>query len=80
MPNYIVNLLPKDTDQSSIKKIFAESTDVQLNKISSQTRKRISLDDSERSVALLNRLKSLNIIRSYGKNWLRAGLSADIVE
>ncbi len=76
----IVNLLPKDTDQSSIKKIFAESTDVQLNKISSQTRKRISLDDSERSVALLNRLKSLNIIRSYGKNWLRAGLSADIVE
>lgn len=76
----IVNLLPSDTNKDSLKKIFSNSSDIQLNKISSYSRKRISLDENSRHIALLERLKSQAIIRSYGQSWWSTGLFAYIVE
>lgn len=77
----MVNGLPSTTDRTAIKQIFVSSVNEQLRKISSSSRKRVSLEKNDRNTLLLERLKSLGIIRTYTQGWWRPDiLSADIVE
>lgn len=76
----VINSMPNDISQETLKSIFARSSHSELRKISSNTRKRISIEDTEANRKLLDRLMSQNIIRSYGHSWWGTGLAAWVVE